>query len=235
MRIQWGMVAASLGQEEPNLGDFSRWLEDMAVTASYVTTSSTLVRVPVKEKQNYEHQLWNLTPPPRHSLFTTSNEKDFTCVFCNSPDHTIYNCNFFSSISTEEKRNWVQEHSLCFACLKKGHFIRNCRRKKFFGLRGCQKYHHRQLHSDSSQDKTEDLGVSTPLTALPRGGKPAHVVAHSFSTAPQVLLRLLPVNIFGPKGKIATHALFDAGFTVTLMDHTMAVEMGLTGNRDPLQ
>jgi len=60
MRMQWGMVAASLGQEEPNLGDLSRWLEDIAVAASYVTTSSTLVREPVKEKQKYEHQLRNL-------------------------------------------------------------------------------------------------------------------------------------------------------------------------------
>jgi len=75
------------------------------------------------------------------------------------------------------------------------------------------------------------------LTASDFQSEPAHVVAQSSSscTAPQVLLRVLPVQLKGPNGEITTYALFDEGSTVTLMDHNLANSLGLHGQQDLLQ
>ena len=49
-----------------------------------------------------------------------------------------------------------------------------------------------------------------------------------------ILLRVLPVKLHGPRGTVKTHALLDEGSTVTLIERPLAKELGATGPRDPL-
>ena len=39
MKMQWGMIAATVGREQHNLKDFSSWLEDIVFAASFAITS----------------------------------------------------------------------------------------------------------------------------------------------------------------------------------------------------
>jgi len=104
----------------------------------------------------------------------------------------------------------VRDSQLCFACLKAGHEVRDCCRKRVCWLGGCDKFHNRLLQdSGGVQVQTVNGGVSTSLTVPRKGGKYAHDVAPSSSTAPKVLLRLLPMKLFGPREVVSTYAVFD--------------------------
>jgi len=232
LRMQWGHAAATIGQTEPNLKDFSLWLEDLAVAASYLPMQS-IPKDPVREK--YELKIRNFQPTPRHAVLTTGHERVRVCKYCEKEGHSIHTCDSFTSQDTETKRTWVRENNLCFACLKSGHMKKDCRKKRPCGIQSCQTFHHKLLHDNRSEDKTGHVFWQSSLTAPLLGGKTRDVVALLASKAPPVLLRLLPITVMGPKGKVATCALFDEGSTVTLMDWQLAKEISASGKRNPLQ
>lgn len=47
-------------------------------------------------------------------------------------------------------------------------------------------------------------------------------------------LKMVPVEVYGPKGKARILALLDEGSTVTLLDSAVADEVGLSGPKDAL-
>ena len=49
-----------------------------------------------------------------------------------------------------------------------------------------------------------------------------------------VIMKIVPVTLEGPNGKIDTHAFVDSGSTVTLIKHDLAGRLGLQGQIDPL-
>ena len=49
-----------------------------------------------------------------------------------------------------------------------------------------------------------------------------------------MLLRVVPVNLYGPSGEVTTSALLDEGSTVTLIDASLAAVLGATGPEDPM-
>jgi len=232
LRIQWGMIAASKGSDEPNLKDFSQWLEDMAIAASYVSSTSVNTKEPAREKT--EGSIKHFTPNPRQPLFATTSEWKPVCTFCELSGHLIHSCEQFIHLDLENRRQWVNNKKACFSCLKIGHSAKDCRRKRTCGLDGCNKHHHQLLHpSERREGKPGRVGSQSALTA-PFEGKTRFVAVQSAPKAPHVLLRLLPVRVSGPRGVVDTHALFDEGSTAILMDDKLANEIGLTGVRDPL-
>ena len=50
-----------------------------------------------------------------------------------------------------------------------------------------------------------------------------------------VLLKYVPVTLYGPRGKVETFAFIDDGSTSTFMDHGLMDELGLEGTPHPIQ
>ena len=86
-------------------------------------------------------------------------------------------------------------------------------------VENCEKRHHKLLHTaaPSQLQKPQLCAVSQPAV-----------------TSGDVLLRIAPVTLHGPAGDVQTSALFDEGSTVTLIDGTLASELGATGPDAPL-
>jgi len=219
LKIHWGMMAASLKREEPDLMEFSCWLDEMALAASYVSPWAP-ARDSIKQKSQEQAKPFHQKQP----LFTTTQSYQSKCKFC-SENHFISKCENFLSKDQDFKSTWMRDSGLCFSCLSTGHMARDCKKKRKCGLNGCDRYHHRILHDESRTNAVRE-------TSLAQQG---HVVAHSIESTPQILFRLLPVKLFGPHCEITTHALFDEGSSVTLMDASLFRELGLSGERDPLR
>jgi hypothetical protein len=65
------------------------------------------------------------------------------CLFCDN-SHRIEDCREYMKIKTEDRREFVKEAKLCFICLGKFHFARNCSSKR--ECSACKgKYHHSSL------------------------------------------------------------------------------------------
>jgi len=71
-----------------------------------------------------------------------------TCGACKGP-HGLATCEKFKMLTIEEKRVIVDKCKACSSCLRMGHFVRSCRRKRKCSIPDCNRYHHTLLHDEN--------------------------------------------------------------------------------------
>lgn len=71
--------------------------------------------------------------------------EEVKCIYCEE-SHSIYSCQKLATTSMEEKQRFIRDHKLCFACLRRGHISKDCRKKATCGK--CKKSHPTPLHED---------------------------------------------------------------------------------------
>ena len=133
-------------------------------------------------------------------------------------------CTRFCAAPLYARWNWACAEHVCFCCLLRGHSANDCKAKKPCGEDGCESSHHRLLHR-KKQSRPEEPAAHTETEATFSG--------HGSNTT-SVLLRILPVTVSGPSGRVETFALLDEGSTATLLDAKIARQIGATGETAPL-
>lgn len=79
------------------------------------------------------------------------------CMCCGE-NHSIHKCKNLTERSVEDKRKFIQDNKLCYACLRKGHNSKDCRNKAMCSI--CKRQHPTPLHEDRpSADQTSLQGV----------------------------------------------------------------------------
>lgn len=138
-------------------------------------------------------------------------KQEINCSICKQ-NHLIQNCKTFLDKEVTKRYELVKEKRLCFACLSSEHSILRCRSKKLCNTNGCKKRHHPLLHLESNT---------------------VEVVSH-ISNSKKTLLRIMPVRVKGLAGEKTTFALLDPASTATLVHTSLAEELGIDGEREPL-
>lgn len=147
-----------------------------------------------------------------------------TCPVCEE-EHFIYECKKYKEGSTDEKWDMVKKARICFKCLRSKHSRLNCKAPV---CKQCGRWHHTTLHSDSPPGKR--------VAKEDKEEAPEEKVAsiHSTRREEKVYLKVVPVDVYGPKGQARVLALLDEGSTVTLLDATIAKKIGAEGSRETL-
>ena len=226
LQLQWGHMVAAKTPFQPDLEEFSTWLKTIADAASHLPSQSPKnekPNQPSKSQPNTTKKKKKESPVNNTVLATTSESK--ACAFCGNSGHVITQCQKFQKTGLDEKWKSVKEKKLCFCCLKANHSVRQCKGKKQCGLENCDRFHNQLLHSPKSIEPPEnppDAAVTASHTTL------------SMAMNSHYLLRVIPVTLFGPKGKVKTNALLDEGSTISLLDSDLAKKLGLKGVKSPL-
>ncbi|XP_036329145.1 uncharacterized protein LOC118741318 [Rhagoletis pomonella] len=124
---------------------------------------------------------------------------------------------FCRNVVVNERWALVKRHQLCFGCLTSGHSLSTCHRRTVCGVNGCQRKHHQLLHSQTE--------ASRPTSS-------ENQVQHVFNCRQEsqsTLFKILPVTLFGPRGKIEIYAMIDEGSSVSLLSDSIATSLGLQG------
>ena len=75
------------------------------------------------------------------------------CLFHNQADHWTSDCKLYLSKPTEEKIKMLKEKKACWSCLRKGHRLLDCWKKKPCGVGDCTRWHRKTLHQDEKTFK----------------------------------------------------------------------------------
>ena len=87
------------------------------------------------------------------------------CLFHRESDNWKSDCKFYLSKLNEDKMKILKEKGACWSCLRRGHRLLECRKKRPCGVnRGCTKWHNQTLHKDekveiSSQENSGSASV----------------------------------------------------------------------------
>lgn len=135
------------------------------------------------------------------------------CPLCQK-NHDLQKCDLFKNQKVPERWASVKTLKVCFKCLRPNHMGINCKAKTCT-IDGCIGRHHPLLHSEHSQ--REDSIKETKTVSV------NHI------SNKRAYLKILPVDLTGPKGTVTVGALLDEGSTVTLLLDEVAQQIGATG------
>lgn len=163
----------------------------------------------------------------------TNKEKPKKCPCCQENPHCLDRCEKFRKMGYVKRWATVRGARVCFACLNTGHHSNSCRKGQVCGIDGCKFRHHRLLHkreAEREKDPGKDSGSQND------GGKAVNF-HHSSEDLRSVgtYFKILPVNLYGPLGTLATFAFLDEGSNVTLLEQSVAGKLGLKGRSEPLR
>ncbi|XP_041978573.1 uncharacterized protein LOC121732686 [Aricia agestis] len=175
------------------------------------------------------------------------------CPFCSKSAHLLAECRFFNRAMRKDRWNFVKAKNLCFCCLQKRHEMTACP-APLCDIDNCGLSHHRLLHFKKppvNKEATASTATYEPQTADGESSSSAcnETVAHQLAAArressdpaspaadfadagPQVnsevLLKVVKVNLSGPKGTESAFALLDDGASISIIDKDLVSDLGL--------
>lgn len=210
-RYRWLDFRSRHIEEEPELIKIDRFLSLEA------DLSGTYAPPEIEKPRNTRYV--NATQETKTSTPTTDTFKKY-CTIC-TEEHWITECRRFLDADTDEKWKMAMENKLCFRCLRKRHQRFTCRSPP---CKRCKKNHHTMLHSQriTTEDKNKEGEEKVTTTVC------------ATATATSAYLKMVPVEIYGPKASKKIIALLDEGSTITLLDESTAKEIGVNGTYEPL-
>ena len=144
------------------------------------------------------------------------------CVLC-TKNHGLFQCDVFKSMRVNSRLQFVKNHKLCFNCLSRGHFSKDCKRKSSCTVDGCGRKHTKFIHVDEvNTPRTAGADVSISDQSVNNGGASAN--------SANVYRPMVTVNVNGQR----TLALLDNGSTNSFMAQSLASRLGLKGPREKL-
>ncbi|XP_055612541.1 uncharacterized protein LOC129759158 [Uranotaenia lowii] len=221
-QLEWARHARSL--TSPKLSDLSSWLYALAEDAS-----SILITAPTSRKSRKGEKYLNV-----HSSYEQRDESQYSvefsqrdrrpreneskeCRICKGTCSTVSKCQRFIQMSYEAKWAAVKELHLCKKCLRRHSGI--CRMQKVCGIDGCSYKHHQLMHKKLEVHAAE---VDEKICNLHQ------------SQFNEVLFRIVPVTLYGPKAVVQTYAFLDDGSEITLIEETLADQLELKGPQHSL-
>lgn len=220
-RLEWGRYAYSL-KRGLTLRDFNAWIDEAARSTTFVDTSIYSAR-PLKAQGK---SLMFMTPDEKTVRFAETDDDSGCltkpgCLICKTKQHLTSNCPQMQEMGIDDRWSWARKARVCFSCLDRGHQTKDCPKRKLCGQQGCDKPHNQLLHV--VKEPREDTGPSRLLSL------------HHGKDDEDVLYRIIPVKLIGPNAEVESYALLDDASFTTLMEESLARELGLDGEDDDVQ
>ena len=132
------------------------------------------------------------------------------CILHSNARHETSECRLYLAKTFEEGMSVLKEKGACWSCLKIGHRIRDCRRKRICGENGCTRTHHKTIHSEAVL-----INVSATASAC------------SSSLRGTCLLQVQRIRT--KKGWV--NVMWDSGASLSFITNSKAKEENLRGNK----
>ncbi|XP_059061186.1 uncharacterized protein LOC131854079 [Achroia grisella] len=213
LRFKYYDFVAEQPADQPDLITLSKFLQITAARCGDFAPAEVIVNEDRRE------------PATKRSVKTYITQEKPTsppCPTCNREGHAPPDCITVKNAEPQARWEIAKKHRLCFRCLRIKRFRHNCKTKRC-NVGGCTHLHHPLLHVDTIEKKDSE----------PSDDKAAAVVASAREDKKIAFLKIVPIQVIGPKGTCDTYALLDDGATCTIIEEATAKQIGATGPPAP--
>ncbi|XP_055906876.1 uncharacterized protein LOC129942102 [Eupeodes corollae] len=209
LRLDWGHFSRSVN--DVDLSVYNSWLADKAYSASMVTPLNS--KISSRTGRNSARAALNV-----HQSTPSSMERK--CPVCQQKCRTVELCEEFAKMSLRDKWDIIKRFTICRTCLRT-HGRNRCYLEKACGLNGCTYKHHKMLHN-AANDRQAETASNQQMNCFQTSNKTS------------VLFKIIPVVLHNKDKKIDTFAFLDDGSSISLIDESLASELNVEGDLQPL-
>ncbi|XP_058828571.1 uncharacterized protein LOC131688382 [Topomyia yanbarensis] len=221
LRLDWAVYKNR--DAVPTLRTFGSFMSRLVTAASEVTFDLPCIGTtnkgdrPRARAHIQTHSVDSASSPPSTNSFATNRKPGRPCAVCDREGHRVAECSKFNTMSVDQRWQLIQQKGLCRTCLN-SHGKWPCRSWQGCNIENCRLKHNSLLHQSSS-------------TSYPING--SATVPYSSETMFPVF-RMIPVVLYGQERAITIFAFIDEGSSLTLLEKTVAEQLGVTGQSEPL-
>ena len=183
----------------------------------------------------------DIIPKPPSSHGTGSSDKNVNVRRCPSCEksHDLEDCESFKKKSVPERRSFLSEKALCFACYGKNHLSKSCQRKRT--CKKCKRPHPTLLHIEgfsldsvsgaretTGNDQNKPLKVNNACVDIPQEFNPENDI---------LLQTILPVVVIqkGTNKPVKTYAFYDNGSAGCFLTESLKTRLQATSTATKIQ
>ncbi|XP_029731987.2 uncharacterized protein LOC109429392 [Aedes albopictus] len=220
LRLDWARYKVL--HQNPTLAAFGEFMNELIHAASEVSfdlpinlTSST--EKPRDRERAFVHAHDAVDSEFRNTGAVKKPPKP--CILCGTLRHRIADCEEFKQKCVDERVKIVRQHNLCRTCLN-FHQKWPCRTWSGCSIEGCRERHHYLLHP--------------PMVTSSTHHSSTHNSVFSERCDYYSYFRIIPVIVSTATKRQTIFAFIDEGSSSTLLDQSVAKQLGLDGPVEPL-
>ncbi|XP_062709246.1 uncharacterized protein LOC134288424 [Aedes albopictus] len=217
-KLEWARFKR--GYAEPTLKHFGVFMEELVYDASEVTSPIQQKTTVARAERDKPKERGHVYAHEEVAEVQRRDEERQPCPICGKTDHRVRNCERFQQLGLEARLKAVHHWKLCEVCLF-DHGQWRCRSRIRCNVGNCRDRHHPLLH------RTERGSIQRQLRA-------SECNAHERSQR-SVLFRIVPVILFNGNRRCETFAFLDEGSSLTLIEASLARQLGAVGVPEPLE
>ncbi|XP_061773984.1 uncharacterized protein LOC133563715 isoform X1 [Nerophis ophidion] len=200
--------------EYPNFAFFMEFLSKEAQVVCYANALPSLPNSEALGGQPLRKKAPQTNNPNLNKEIAPSTKLISVCCVCKKNDHDIARCPVFAAKTPECKKAFIYGNGMCFGCLKKGHFIKECKGRHICST--CHRHHPTSLHSNRIP-KASPSPLKNDFT--PTDSLRSQDVPHS-TRRPSATSSIIPVFVSAmvePDKEVLTYAILDAQSSSTFI------------------
>ena len=229
---------------------------------SFVQSESDIINDPIIAASRMAQRKGNANPPvkdnkhPRTHVHMADSIPDdpppAKCLFCKRPGHEISECRTFIKEEYDKRRDFVFKEGLCFGCLRAGHRMNKCEKRKKCSK--CQHQHPTSLHGrpprqpenpskDSNRQdepkplevtkKSDDVEDQTSQKELVN--TVSHKVGTQLSNLTSMIVPVYLSSALEPEREVLVYALLDTMSDSTFVSKDVVQRLKTTSDRATLR
>ena len=167
--------------------------------------------------------------PPKSSSPASDSKtssSSIICPVCSKP-HTLSSCDEFKKKAIKERLDFIQSAGLCFGCLSKGHYSKNCRKR--LTCQKCKRPHPTILHYDSQDDKDSEKAHVNSDQPSSNTSHVCHTVGEGSNVTNSMIVPVWLHHKDSPDKEVLVYALLDDASDSTFIKSETLRDLGLKG------
>ena len=230
---KWAREVYKVREQSQRFPSFSHFVSFLSREADIACDPLTMLSVDRKSQPTSVKTATSEKFNKTCALYTTSQSNANVCGYCQKSNHAMDKCFKFKAKSMEEKKAYIVEKKLCFACLTAGHSSKHCRKR--LQCAECSKKHPTPLHGDvfvkegQTKQSSKTTNKSSDKCSTAVKDKVVLYTSDKFASKSTMIVPVYVSHDNNPDNEVLTYAILDTQSDTTFVTDNVLANLEVNG------